>query len=117
LRPRLRGGDRGRKGRGGGSRTGSKTRGGMEEGVVDRVRALGVSLYEARISAGLLRHGPQNGNEVSNSAGIPSSKVYSGLERLASRGIVHSVRMGSGTQYICISPQELIHRFRNEFEE
>src|SRR5207237_6290644 len=66
---------------------------------------------------GLPRLGPQNGNEVSKSAGIPSSKVYSTLERLASKGIVHSVRTGSGTQYVCISPQELVHRFRNEFEE
>jgi sugar-specific transcriptional regulator TrmB len=76
-----------------------------------------MSMYEARIYVGLLRHGPQNGNEVSKSAGIPSSKVYSTLERLASKGIVHSVRTGSGTQYICISPDELVHRFRSEFEE
>ncbi len=89
----------------------------MDEGVVDRLRALGMSLYEARIYVGLLRHGPQNGNEVSKSAGIPSSKVYSTLERLASKGIVHSVRTGSGTQYLCISPEELVHRFRAEFGE
>jgi sugar-specific transcriptional regulator TrmB len=89
----------------------------MDDGVVDRLRVLGMSLYEARIYVGLLRHGPQNGNEVSKSAGIPSSKVYSTLERLASKGIVHSVRTGSGTQYVSISPQELVHRFRSEFEE
>jgi HTH-type transcriptional regulator, sugar sensing transcriptional regulator len=89
----------------------------MDDGIVDRLRVLGMSLYEARIYVGLLRHGPQNGNEVSKSAGIPSSKVYSTLERLASKGIVHSVRRGSGTQYICISPDELVQRFRNEFEE
>jgi sugar-specific transcriptional regulator TrmB len=89
----------------------------MDEGVVDRLRTLGMSLYEARIYLGLLRHGPQNGNEVSKSAGIPSSKVYSALERLGAKGIVQSVRTSSGTQYVCISPQELVHRFRGEFEE
>jgi sugar-specific transcriptional regulator TrmB len=89
----------------------------MDEGVVDRLRVLGLSPYEARIYVGLLRHGPQNGNEVSKSAGIPSSKVYSTLERLASKGIVQSVRRGSGTQYVCISPHELVRRFRDEFEE
>ncbi len=89
----------------------------MDEGVVDRLRVLGMSLYEARIYVGLVRHGPQNGNEVSKSAGIPSSKVYSTLERLASKGIVHSVRTSSGTQYLCISPDELVHRFRSEFGE
>lgn len=89
----------------------------MDDGVLDRLRILGLSLYEAKIYLGLLRHGPQNGNQLSKSAGIPSSKVYSTLERLAAKGIVHSVRTGSGTQYICISPQELVHRFRAEFDE
>jgi|SRR5581483_10312092 len=89
----------------------------MDDGIVDRLRILGMSQYEARIYVGLLRHGPQNGNEVSKSAGIPSSKVYSTLERLASKGIVHSVRTSAGTQYVCVSPEELVRRFRDEFEE
>ncbi len=89
----------------------------MDEAVVDRLRVLGMSMYEARIYVGLLRHGPQNGNEVSKSAGIPSSKVYSTLERLAAKGIVNSVRTSSGTQYVCISPEELLQRFRTEFAE
>ncbi|RDI73761.1 putative transcriptional regulator [Gaiella occulta] len=76
-----------------------------------------MSLYEARVYLGLLRHGPQNGNEVAKSAGIPSSKVYSTLEKLASEGIVHTVTTGSGTQYISIAPDELVHRFRQEFDE
>jgi sugar-specific transcriptional regulator TrmB len=89
----------------------------MDEAVVSRLQALGFSLYEARVYVGLLRHGPQNGNEVSKSAGLPSSKVYSTLERLAVRGVVHSVRRGSTTQYVCISPDELMHRLREDFEE
>lgn len=89
----------------------------IDDGVIERLRVLGMSLYEAKIYVGLLRHGPQNGNEASKSAGIPSSKAYSTLERLAAKGIVHSVRRGSSTQYICISPEELVHRFRAEFDE
>jgi sugar-specific transcriptional regulator TrmB len=89
----------------------------MNEGLVDRLRVLGMSLYEARVYLGLLRHGPQNGNEVAKSAGIPSSKVYSTLEKLAGEGIVHTVTTGSGTQYVSIAPGELMQRFRQEFEE
>src|SRR4029453_12340410 len=89
----------------------------MDEGVLDRLRILGMSLYEAKIYVGLLRHGPQNGNEVSKSAGIPSSKVYSTLERLAAKGIVHSVRTSSAPKYHCIPPDELVRRFHEEFDE
>jgi len=89
----------------------------MNDGLVDRLRTLGMSLYEARVYLGLLRHGPQNGNEVAKSAGIPSSKVYATLEKLASEGVVHTVTTGSGTQYISIAPDELVQRFRQEFEE
>jgi HTH-type transcriptional regulator, sugar sensing transcriptional regulator len=89
----------------------------VDEAVVSRLQALGFSLYEARVYVALLRHGPQNGNEVSKSAGLPSSKVYSTLERLAVRGVVHSVRRGSTTQYVCISPDELMHRLREDYEE
>lgn len=89
----------------------------MNDGLVDRLRTLGLSLYEARAYLGLLRHGPQNGNEVAKSAGIPSSKVYATLEKLAAEGLVHTVTTGSGTQYVSIAPGELVHRFRQEFEE
>ena len=89
----------------------------MNDGLVDRLRTLGMSLYEARVYLGLLRHGPQNGNEVAKSAGIPSSKVYATLEKLAGEGVVHTVTTESGTQYISIAPDELVHRFRQEFEE
>ena len=89
----------------------------MNDGLVDRLRTLGMSLYEARVYLGLLRHGPQNGNEVAKSAGIPSSKVYATLEKLAGEGVVHTVTTGSGTQYISIAADELVHRFRQEFEE
>jgi len=89
----------------------------MSDAIVDRLRVLGMSLYEAQVYLGLVRHGPQNGNEVAKSAGIPSSKVYSTLEKLAREGIVHTIMTGSGTQYISISPDELVHRFRQEFDE
>lgn len=85
--------------------------------LVQRLRVLGLSLYEARIYLGLLRHGPQNGNELARSAGLPSSKVYATLEKLASLGIVHSVRQDGTTEYVCIPPDELVERFRRHFNE
>ena len=89
----------------------------MDEAVVNRLQVLGFSLYEAKVYVALLRHGPQNGNEVSKSAGLPSSKVYSTLERLTAKGIAHTVRHGPSTTYVCITPDELLRRLREDFVE
>ena len=56
--------------------------------VIESLQELGLSLYEARLYLGLLTGGPQNGNELSRTSGVPSSKVYAMLERLAGEGIV-----------------------------
>jgi sugar-specific transcriptional regulator TrmB len=89
----------------------------VDEAIVRRLQVLGFSLYEARVYVALLRHGPQNGNEVAKSASLPSSKVYSTLERLVSKGLVHTVRSGGSTQYVCVLPQELLPRLRQDFVE
>ena len=51
--------------------------------IVESLQELGLSLYETRLYLGLLTGGQQNGNELSRTSGVPSSKVYAMLERLA----------------------------------
>jgi sugar-specific transcriptional regulator TrmB len=85
--------------------------------VIRQFQAVGLSLYEARIYVGLLRHGAQNGNELSKTSGVPSSKVYSTVEKMITQGFVHSIQNGSSTQFICIEPAELVSRLRKQFNE
>ena len=87
------------------------------DAVVDQLRALGLSLYGARIYVGLLRMGAQNGNELSKTSGVPSSKVYSTVEKLIGLGLVHSITRGSTTRFVCIEPGELVGRLRKQFNE
>jgi sugar-specific transcriptional regulator TrmB len=88
-----------------------------DSAVIRQFRAVGLSLYEARIYVGLLRHGAQNGNELSKTSGVPSSKVYSTVEKMILQGFVHSIRNGSSTQFICIDPAELVARLRKQFND
>src|SRR5713226_142856 len=85
--------------------------------VVDQLRTLGLSLYEARIYVGLMRFGAQNGNELSKTSGVPSSKVYSTVEKLIGLGIVHSIKRGATTRFVCIDPGELVARLRKQYNE
>jgi sugar-specific transcriptional regulator TrmB len=89
----------------------------MDEAIVSRLRDTGFSLYEARLYLALLRTGAQNGNEVASQAGVPSSKVYSALEKLAGEGIVHASKHGNSTRFTAIPPTELIPRLRKQYND
>jgi sugar-specific transcriptional regulator TrmB len=63
----------------------------------------------------LLRGGAQNGNEVAKHAKVPSSKVYTALDKLAAEGVVQSVTNGGLTRFTAIRPGELIARLRKRY--
>jgi sugar-specific transcriptional regulator TrmB len=88
-----------------------------DDRVVESLQQLGLSLYEARLYLGLLMRGPQNGNELSRTSGVPSSKVYAMLERLAADGIVARARRGNTVEYVCVPPHELLHKLRERYSK
>jgi sugar-specific transcriptional regulator TrmB len=87
------------------------------DAIIERLRVVGFSLYEARLYAALLRHGPQNGNELSRNSGVPSSKVYAAVEKLVAEGSVQSIRSEGGTRFVALQPEELINRLRRRFND
>lgn len=87
----------------------------VDSSIVESLQELGLSLYEARLYLGLLTGGPQNGNELSRTSGVPSSKVYAMLERLANDGIVARIRRGNNVEYVCVPPHELLHKLREKY--
>jgi HTH-type transcriptional regulator, sugar sensing transcriptional regulator len=87
----------------------------VEAEAVASLQELGLSLYEARLYVGLVKHGPQNGNELSRSSSVPSSKVYSTLSKLSAAGIVQHIYRGSTHEYVGISPDELVQRLRERY--
>ncbi len=87
----------------------------MDERALAGLQELGFSLSDARVYLGLLTYGVQNGNELSQSSGVPSSKIYAILKRLASEGVVNHVRTGNNTDYVCIPPAELLKVLRARY--
>lgn len=86
-----------------------------DDRLVESLQQLGLSLYEARLYLGLLRRGCQNGNELSRASGVPSSKVYAMLERLADAGLVAPTRRGSAVEYVATAPHDLLARLREKY--
>jgi HTH-type transcriptional regulator, sugar sensing transcriptional regulator len=89
----------------------------VDEDAIASLQALGFSLYEARLYFGLLVGGPQNGNELSRKTGVPSSKVYSTLERLVASGIAQHRQRRTSSEYLCVAPDELVRRLRAKYDQ
>ena len=87
------------------------------DAIVERLRQVGFSLSEARLYAALLRHGPQNGNELSRNSGVPSSKGYATVEKLVAEGSVQRIASPGGTRFVAVPPDELVDRLRRRFNE
>jgi Cd2+/Zn2+-exporting ATPase len=88
-----------------------------DETVIASLQTVGLSQYEARVYVALLRNGTQNGNELARSSGVPSSKIYSTLEKLTGKGIVHATTRGSANAFAPVAPAELIDRLRGRFND
>jgi HTH-type transcriptional regulator, sugar sensing transcriptional regulator len=87
------------------------------EQIVDSLHQLGFSVYEARLYLGLLTGGPQNGNELSRTSGVPSSKVYAMLERLAAEGLVARSQRKNTVEYVCVPPHDLLYKLRERYSK
>lgn len=84
--------------------------------VVELLQQLNFSEYEARAYVALLHHNPLNGYTLAKESGIPRANIYSVLQKLEERGAVLAVDTDSGTSYVPVSPDELIHRLSVHIE-
>ncbi|MFP3285394.1 MAG: helix-turn-helix domain-containing protein [Nitrososphaeria archaeon] len=73
---------------------------------------LGLSEYEARAYLSLLTEGPLTATELCSRAGIPRSKVYEVLRRLAEKGWVNPGD-GRPARYSARHPREAIYIWRS----
>jgi hypothetical protein len=80
--------------------------------VVDLLQRVGLNKYEAEAYAALLRHGPLTGYELGKRSGVPLSRSYEILERLAGKGLA-LVQPGDPPRYIAEAPQQFLDRTRS----
>ena len=71
--------------------------------MLDALEALGLTAYEAKALAHLLRHGDRTGPDLSRETGIPFGRVYDTLHSLAERGLVNP-KGGRPRSYGAVGP-------------
>ncbi|MDI9644707.1 MAG: helix-turn-helix domain-containing protein [Candidatus Verstraetearchaeota archaeon] len=80
--------------------------------ALEKLTEVGLTEAEAHVYLALLKRRAEMGaREVSEASGIPYSKVYTVLEKLASKSLI-SVRRGRPTSYIVRMPSEALNEYR-----
>jgi sugar-specific transcriptional regulator TrmB len=90
------------------------------EDVVEQLRRLGMSGYEAKAYLALVSADhPLNGYEVAKLSGVPRSTVYETLSKLVGRSAAFEVRAddSAAVAYVPLPPSTLFGRIRDETED
>jgi len=80
---------------------------------------LGLSDYEARAYIALLSNQPATAYEIAKHSGVPSSKIYETVNRMAAKGLFLAVNEAQerGKQYFAISVDDFVARKKAETED
>ncbi|MDM7934226.1 MAG: TrmB family transcriptional regulator [Methanothrix sp.] len=85
----------------------------MKEGIIDGLRKLGLTEYEAKAYATLVGMGEATAREAHELSGVPRTRIYDILRDLERKGFVESVN-GSPTYYRAVEPDQVIERLRDD---
>ncbi|MFH1173553.1 MAG: helix-turn-helix domain-containing protein [archaeon] len=77
--------------------------------MIETLQTLGLSKRESVCYLALLELGPARTGSICKKTRIPSSKIYSLLERLASKGLVSHVLRNNIRYYQAAHPKRLLH--------
>ncbi len=88
------------------------------ETLIETLRQLGFTQYEAQCYLGLLRQHPVNGSQLSTVCGVPRSMVYQTLNRLEEKAAVVRLRgeEGEPQQYEPVAPKQVIAQLSARFQ-
>lgn len=88
----------------------------MKETILDTLKNLNFTEYEAKAYLTLLEESPLTGYAVAKNSGVPRSRIYEVLDSLVMRGDI-LVSLGNTPQYTPVPAKELIKNRRIRAEE
>src|SRR5262245_61355706 len=79
------------------------------QGLIDRLVRLGLTTYEARAYAALVRRDSFTAAQVARQSGLPRQRIYDVLASLVEKGLA-STRPGGVVKYAAVAPDAAIDR-------
>lgn len=84
--------------------------------IILEMMEIGLSEYEAKAYLSLLRENPATAYEIGKSSGIPTSKIYEILKKLAEKGVISAIEDERVKKYVPIEPDEFLSKHKNRTE-
>ena len=84
--------------------------------IIDQFQAVGVSSQETKVYLALLKKEGISGYQISKETSIPTSKIYTVLNKLVERGFVVATQ-NRPNQYFPHPPQKLLSELKSEVED
>jgi HTH-type transcriptional regulator, sugar sensing transcriptional regulator len=91
----------------------NETRGPVMEKELSGLLDLGFTEYEGKVYLSLLRENPASAYEIGKASGVPTSKIYEVLKKLAGKGIITVIDDGKTKRYVPAEPEEFLDRYRS----
>ncbi|RLI80929.1 hypothetical protein DRP07_08375 [Archaeoglobales archaeon] len=83
----------------------------MAEKVIENLKILGMTEYEARVYTSLVKLGKATAREVHDDSGVPRARVYDILDKLAKKGFA-DVEEAEPKQYRAVEPEKIMEKLK-----
>ncbi len=88
----------------------------MKESIVEGLKKLGLTEYEAKAYAALVGLGEATAREIHEASKVPRTRIYDILRGLAEKGFLEFIQ-GSPTYYRVVEPERVMERLREDLLE
>jgi len=76
--------------------------------IINSLKKLGLTEYEAKAYIALLEHGEADALEISRRSGVPRTRIYDILSKLESNGFIQGLKGSRPTIYIALPPSHTL---------
>ncbi|OYT66858.1 MAG: hypothetical protein B6U65_04580 [Candidatus Wolframiiraptor sp. EX4484-121] len=85
--------------------------------IINSLKRLGLTEYEARAYIALLEHGEADALEISRRSGVPRTRIYDILSRLESNGFIQGLKGTRPAIYVALPPSHTLKPLKDSIVE